>query len=524
MRTAFPALDRVNTPSRWRRIALDAGLGALFLVVALATSGIAFAGNGNLAVTAAPIVALAVVYAMWTLPVRWSATALLFANLALDGTTNGEGVWHTPWAILGDLLGSNLDAVIPAASGLKLNGTEVVVLVLLAVTVYRKVTGATIDTRGQIPTAGIVSDFVLIAVVAVAFGVANGLARGGSSQVAIWQARPILDAAALFFLFQSAFRGPADYALVARAIILAACAKAAIAVWVRYRVAPHLGHEMQFTTSHGDSILFVVAAIILLTNFMERTDRRRLADCALFLPLILWGIVANTRRLAWVELAFALLAIYFISSWRPWKRVLSRAAVVGMPVLALYVAAGWSSPTGPFAPVQMLRSVSDNRVDRSTWWRDVENWNLAMSMLDNPILGRGFGREYSEYFLNDDISNVFPMYRSEPHNMVLGLMVFGGLLGFAGIWTMLAVAMFLAARAYRFSKRPIERAAALAFVGTAIVLCVQIYGDMGLFATQFKVLGAVVLALAGKLSVAVGAWPRRAPFSSIPRPATAGGE
>ena len=152
--------------------------------------------------------------------------------------------------------------------------------------------------------------------------------------------------------------------------------------------------------------------------------------------------------------------------------------------------------------MQLVRSVTDSTVDRSTWDRQVEDWNLAMSMRDRPLLGRGFGHEWTEYVAGDEITQIFHRYRTQPHNQVLGLLLFAGPLGFVGIWAPLAVLVLAGARAYPRARSAEERATALCVAATAVVVGIQCFSDLGPFWPQYAVLTALALAAAGQLAAA----------------------
>ena len=115
-------------------------------------------------------------------PLRWSATALLFLSLALDDRSSAEGRWHTPLSILGDFLHFNIDSTFRGASGLKVNGHRAVVVVLLGLVASCGGPGETGPTpAGQVPIARVMRDFALILVLALLYGVANGIAHRGES-------------------------------------------------------------------------------------------------------------------------------------------------------------------------------------------------------------------------------------------------------------------------------------------------------------------------------------------------------
>src|SRR5260370_12098324 len=133
------------------------------------------------------------------------------------------------------------------------------------------------------------------------------------------------------------------------------------------------------------------------------------------LPVIVGGMIVNNRRVVGVEVVAALLMLCFVSRRTRLKLFVTRAALAAIPLVLVYIAAGWNSQSKFFAPVATLRSVGDADVDRSTLLRDFENYNLLATLNANPFLGTGFGTPYTEAVKGDDIS-FFKEYRYLPHN------------------------------------------------------------------------------------------------------------
>jgi O-antigen ligase len=219
-------------------------------------------------------------------------------------------------------------------------------------------------------------------------------------------------------------------------------------------------------------------------------------------------MIANHRRVVWVELLAGLAVVYALSPWTPGKRAIARAVVIALPFVALYAAAGWSSEGGIFAPVQVMRSVIDSKADASTEWRDWENYDLFYTLRQGPLLGTGYGHGYVEVVQLPAISQAYALYRFIPHNSILGLLAYGGVVGFFALWSTLIVGVFLAARVARCAERPSESAAAIAAGAMIVVYEVHCYGDMalGTWTSVFTV--APALAAIAQLAVATGAWPR----------------
>ena len=483
--------------------------GALLAVLTLATLGAIVVGDGRIAVAVAPVLAAGVIYGLWKAPARASALVMLFLILALENPGDAGGRWRSPLSPVGALLLANLNLSLPVRA-LRFTGLDLLMGLLIVVILTRRAVGAGVDRSEVRPARPMAGAAVLWLVTVLALW-AYGLARGGDFRNSLWQCHQLLWVPLAFFVFQSALRGPRDYGALARVVVAAACVKACLALWVRLTVSASAA-VLPTATSHGDSILFAVAFALVIALVVEEAVPGRGVSAGLVLALLAAGMVANNRRLAWVEVAAAMLVVYANASLTRRKRAVRRAVLMAMPLLALYAAVGWTATARVFAPVRIVRSLVGARTDWSTAMRDIENFNLLWTLRDHPLLGTGFGHEYVEKVKAVDISSIFPQYRYVPHNTVLGLLAFGGVAGLSGIFLALGVAVYLVARAHRFARAPADRAAALAVIATVIVYLVQCYGDMGLVSWTGTFMLAPALAVASKLAPATGAWP--APVSA----------
>jgi O-antigen ligase len=184
--------------------------------------------------------------------------------------------------------------------------------------------------------------------------------------------------------------------------------------------------------------------------------------------------------------------------------------VYALPLILVYGAAGWNSNSGMlFAPVRTVRSVGDGEVDRSTFYRDVENYNLVYTFGMNPLLGTGFGHPFELPVTLDDISQGFKEWRYLPHNSILGLLAFAGALGFTGLSSVLVVGLLLGARSYYRARSPEDRVAAAAAVASILIFVIHCWGDIGFTEVKSILLVGPALAIAGQLAVSTGAWPVR---------------
>jgi hypothetical protein len=253
-------------------------------------------------------------------------------------------------------------------------------------------------------------------------------------------------------------------------------------------------------------VLFATACAILFATLLEKPGLvalRRLVLCA---PLLVAGMVANNRRIVWVELIAALALSWALSPRTRFKKRVTTLLLVVSPLVSSYCLVGWRSGNPIFAPVQTIRSVVDSTQDRSSETRDIENYNLQVTLKRNVFLGLGLGHEYVEVVRADDISNVFQQYRYIPHNSVLGLWAFGGLFGFFLLFCGLTVGAFLASRSHRFAQSREDRAAALVCLCIIAIWIAQAWGDMGTISWHGALLLSGALAVASKLATATGAW------------------
>jgi O-Antigen ligase len=447
---------------------------AVLVVGLVATAAAAVAGGGDPAIALAPAVCAAVVAAIILAPVRVVLMALMFLALALDSNGEAASRWASPLAPLGSLLTHNLNTIVPIEA-LRFNVVTVVIFAFVVVEVARQLfQGASRQAAGPgRVTAGLALGTGWLVLLCV-----WGLARGGDLQMARLQSQGFALMIAVGYLFTAAVRDARDIRTLAIIVIAAACSKACLALWVRYGAG--LDYDFApFATTHEDSVLFASAFAVLVISLVEGLVPRYRVHVVGMLVLLALAIGANNRRIAWMEISATLVTLWLISARTRRKVLLMRAALLMLPVVALYVAVGWNSNSRLFKPVHLFRSVGDAQTDRSTFYRDVENFNLISTFQRAPVVGSGLGQPFDEPIKLDDISKAFPQYRFVPHNSVLWLWTVGGVIGFTAVWSLLAFALFAAARAYFNAHGAERRAIAFGVIATLETYMIQCWGDMG---------------------------------------------
>ena len=394
-----------SEPSESRRLAPGVLVSvAVVGLIALSTGVAATIGNGSVVVALAPLAVAWVLWLVCTAPLRNTLCVLMFLGLSVDRPGDSQELWNSSLAFIGGALFQNLNKSLPV-DALKFNGMTLAIGLLLAVRAYRVLVGRTRDSAQSIAPAPPLTWSLGVALTAVVVLVVLGLARGGDSQMAKIQVQGFIVLLGAAYLWSVSLRGPRDYRVLATVTVMAACSKAAMALWVRQVLPPAIPdrfgtlREVEYATNHGDSLVFSTALVILLVPFFFRPTMRHVRWLLLVLPLIVAGTIANDRRIAWAQLGASILVMFAMNVRGPLARRALRATILVSPLLVVYIVVGWMSPSRIFKPVQTIRSMIvaervDGSIDRSTLFRDIENYNLVYTFQGNPVIGTGFGHSF----------------------------------------------------------------------------------------------------------------------------------
>jgi len=477
-----------------------------------ATAVSAFLGKGNMLAAALPVLACAAGLLLVRLPLRTSSLCLLFLLLVGDHIPERpfEGLWASPLAPLGRLLFLNLSAN-TGISFLRFSVVDAAILMLLLWGLGRKALGIRPEGLSSTPSLGWLNALLVLQFFAVVALGLWGLARGGNFNASLWQLRQLL----LFPLMSGVFLhalsgGTQELRLIARLLVAAALVKAATGMYFVHAIVRPLGVEVEFTTSHSDTLLFVPLLAMAVALAYERPLLKTLWHLPLWVPLVALGMRYNDRRLAYVALAASLCALLAMLRQSRLKRWTLKAAVLLAPLAAVYLWGGWKqNPLEAHAlwgPALLVKSlVKGDPSQEGADYRDMENFNLLYTWSENAFVPLGFGHRFEERIPLPDISFVMPAYQYHPHNSILWLWAIGGLLGFSALFLPLVAVIFLAARTYPLAQNPIERTALLAAVSFVVSYLLQCWGDMATL-SYFGSMGlALCLAVVTKLAVRTGA-------------------
>ena len=353
---------------------------------------------------------------------------------------------------------------------------------------------------------------ILVSIGCIAVTFLWGLVRGGSAYFAYYQLWRFLAGLLIAYLLMSAVRTERDLVTLGKIIVLAALIRATLCIyfyWAYLYGKPHAISE--YVTNHDDSMLFVAGLLVVLVWAAVKGGRAAWISAGLITPYVFYAVILNNRRIAWVELALSLPVIYVLIGAGPARSRINKWLLRAAPVVLVYFVAGLGSSASVFAPVHALLTTGSN-YDPSSLTRQEEARNLLHTLVDlgNPILGNGWGVPYDKaesYWSNYDSGWVLTLYT--PHNAILGLAAFSGLVGMIGIWGVIPVGAYLAARGYRGSTEPVPRATAMVALGGLVAYSVHCYGDIGLQSFAGVLILGVALGAAGKIA----AWREAQPAS-----------
>lgn len=336
-----------------------------------------------------------------------------------------------------------------------------------------------------------------------------GILHGGTVEGTFRQIVHLMQLPLIAMLFLYALRVPEDLSAVGTIFVVTALFRSLLVVYVYFGVCMPQGITErpglpEWCTNHSDSVLFVVAILIVVTHAFEQRTKRAILRAVGVAAFILFAIVLNNRRLAFVSLSVAPAVIYLALKPSKRKRRVTTALVVGIPLVIGYILVGSeiNSTSALVKPAKLVMSVLDQK-DSSSLSRDIENENLIYTMSQSPLLSTGFGFNYQNSPNNPpvDLSDVFANYRLIAHNGVLWMWSWGGLVGFTLLWMIFPVAGTLALRAYRASYTPLERSAALSALGAIAICVVQVWGDQGLNGYMTPITFGVAFAIATRLAI-----------------------
>jgi hypothetical protein len=350
--------------------------------------------------------------------------------------------------------------------------------------------------------AWVVDGTILASLASVGITLAWGLYRGGSAYQTYFQLNAFVTGMIVALLLLCVVRTPKELRMLGTTVFAAAVVRGFLCAYfyfvhVRGQVLPFYP---PFMTTHDDSLLFVAGLVISLCWAIARRTITAWVAAISVSGLLFVAIIVNNRRLAYMEIIFGLVVVYRMLARRD-RRVVNRWLLLAIPFLLVYTAVGWGRTESVFAPLRAL-STTGSVKDNSSLARQEENGNLThtLDVSGNLLLGTGWGQPYEK--VTSVFANFGPdwwQYLYLPHDSLLGIAVFGGLVGIFGIWLVVPVTAFLASAGYQDSTGVVERAAGMAVIGLLPAYTAQCFGDIGFQSLPSGLMLGVLVAAGGKV-------------------------
>lgn len=269
------------------------------------------------------------------------------------------------------------------------------------------------------------------------FGMAYGLSRGGDFLVSLWEVRALFYFALIVILVSQIISTREQIRILVWIFIAGSTFKAFQGV-LRFIEMGFTTGGFEVLTNHEDAV-FIVTIILLLIGFIiygVRNGQRKFI--LLLMPIILLGFYVAQRRASYASLIVSIAVLLVILDSR--RRVTFLKYFVPVAIgLFIYGAVFWNSNSTIARPVQLIKSgiekpdLETNAADYySNLYREIENYNLAQTVVNNTVLGVGFGNVYEQPIPLVNIR--FPLMDYIPHNQILWVFVKMGAVGFFAFW------------------------------------------------------------------------------------------
>jgi hypothetical protein len=485
--------------------------GAFGLAVILTLAAL-LVGDGTVGWLIAIVVVPLLFFSMAKAPLRYSLFVLMFCGLTLENPSEqpAGGLWQSPLFMLGAFMLVHLKQTI--GGGLFFSGMDVMLAFLGLVSYRRRSRGDAIDRMSSFRTPRPMILCAYVALGGMVFVWLVGVIRGGAdNSMAVWQLDRVMYVPLIFLLFQAGLRGPQDAPALAKVLLLSAGWRALQARYVALTLHPKpdplTGESgLAYATTHHDSMLFAWATVLVVALLVHRVRGGSVKLAVVMLPILVSGMLANNRRMVWLQIILVFVTLYFLTAMNPVKKKIQRVLRIASPLALIYIIVGWSSTTGGlFKPVRIIRSAVDSETDASTQWRDIENYDLLYTIRQFPFFGAGYGHGFWEMMPLPAVDYQLELFI--PHNSILGLWTYCGFVGYTAITLLWVTGVYFGIRAYHAASSPKDKTAALVCFAGLLIHYVQCYGDMGLGSWSAVYMVAPSLAMAGKLAVSTGAWP-----------------
>lgn len=427
------------------------------------------------------LVALLLPVFLWKRPYIAPAVLLGAAILVEQGTS----IPHIP-----------LTQRIPLFEGVgpgHLEGADILLLIVLSIYLLKgKEWGTSLLPRSHVSVA------IRAILACVVLAIVIGHEHHGSLREALMQARPWVYLAATYFLTSAFIRDRRAIRAVLWTIVGTVGFKAVQGIYV-WMTSRHLQPKPESYISHEASYFFVIFVMLVAALWLFDQKGKLRTWATWLLPVVIFAILVNDRRVAWEMLGAAFLCFGVLAyKAMPIRRRALGKAVVGLVLIsAVYFPVMWNSTNSAALPARAVKSQLNPsyRDASSDVYRVQENDNLELNIRQSAPFGKGFGVKIDYALPIADISGQDPTIIYVPHDEVLYVLMTMGLLGGVAVWSLIGTGMIAGARL------AMVRDHELAVVGIVVACSVIAYAvigaeDVGFFFYRIAFITGTLLGLA----------------------------
>jgi hypothetical protein len=277
----------------------------------------------------------------------------------------------------------------------------------------------------------------LLFVATFLFSCVHGLRQGGDFLVALWEVRALFYLILLYLIVPQIIRSEEQIRWLIWVVILGVTIKAFQGIWKFITLGFTTGGYATLT-NHEDPVFMVTLFILLFGFLVYKSWNKQLALLLLlFIPYMLAFYVAQ-RRAAYasfmVSFSTFMVLLPAVTRWKFLKGILPVLVCLG-----IYSLIFWNSNSVLARPIQTIKSgfvkpEMETNIDDyySNLYREYENYNLAATVINNPVLGIGFGNKYEQPI--PLVAIPYPLRDYIPHNEIYWVIVKMGSIGFFAFW------------------------------------------------------------------------------------------
>lgn len=333
-------------------------------------------------------------------------------------------------------------------------------------------------------------------------GLFLGIARGGNTNIALWEVRPLICLTGIYLLGTNLYDRPEHHRRLWAALMAGVAVNAFLALVYFSEMAPVARAEIDHLGDHQASLHANAFFVLMIAmGVMAARSSRRLTLMFISLPVVVTSYLLGQRRSAFIGLMVGLVMLFAIL-----QRRRPRAFWAIGPLLALvllgYVGAFWNSTGSAAFPAQAVKTVIapdqvGARDQSSDVYRVIENYNVVYTIRSQPLTGLGFGQKFLRPIPNADIS-FFQWWEYRTHNSILWMWIQMGIGGFIAMLYLFASAIRLGTLRVLQAPSGYDGAILLTSVVFVVMYAVYAYVDIAWDLESMVFLGVSLICIANK--------------------------